>query len=398
MSATIRVLVVDDSVVFRRAISEALTGVDGIEVVGSAPNGRIALAKLDALQPDVVTLDVDMPEMDGLQTLDAIRRQRPGTAVIMCSSASDEDSRTTLSALERGAGDFVSKPTADNPVEARAALARELVPRIRALGRRTAPGDTGVRPAVRTPPRPMPPGSGAHAIAPPRPASAAPVAPASGPNPTVAPPRGPAGRVDLLAIGCSTGGPNALDELVPRLPLKLPVPVVIVQHMPPMFTRLLAERLAAKSGLPVREAAGGEPLHAGELWIAPGGSHLVVLRDGDGLRLHLNQDPPENSCRPAVDPLFRSCAAARGAAVLAVVLTGMGEDGMRGAQAVCAAGGRVLAQDKATSVVWGMPGAVARAGLAEKLLPIEGMADEIVVRLRTGRPLWLGAARARNAP
>ncbi len=186
----------------------------------------------------------------------------------------------------------------------------------------------------------------------------------------------------MVAIGASTGGPNALTELFGRLPAPFPVPIVIVQHMPPMFTRLLAERLSAQSGSRVEEGASGVTLQPGRVWVAPGDYHMIVVRDGTQVRMQIHQDPPENSCRPAVDVLFRSLARTFGAHALAVVLTGMGSDGLRGCECVREAGGRILVQDEASSVVWGMPGYVARAGLADRVLPISPLADEIVRRVR----------------
>ncbi len=192
-------------------------------------------------------------------------------------------------------------------------------------------------------------------------------------------------RVDVLAIGASTGGPNALAQLLPQLSMKLPVPIVIVQHMPPMFTRMLAERLTATCKIPFGEPRPGQPLLPGAGWIAPGDFHMEVTRADNQARLQLHQDMPENSCRPAVDVLFRSAAKTFGAGVLAVVLTGMGQDGLRGCEKVRSAGGQVLVQDEASSVVWGMPGAVAKNGLAHEILPLSGLAMAIVRRLQIGR-------------
>jgi two-component system chemotaxis response regulator CheB len=204
--------------------------------------------------------------------------------------------------------------------------------------------------------------------------------------------RAPAARrVGVLAIGVSTGGPNALAALVPELPAAFPVPIVVVQHMPPMFTKLLAERLASRAQIPVREAQGGETLAPGEMWIAPGDHHMVVVRSGGTVRLALNQDPPENWCRPAVDVLFRSVAEAYRAQALALVLTGMGQDGLLGCQWIKESQGQVLAQDEATSVVWGMPGFVARAGPADRVLPLDRIAGEVVRAVESGREARPGA-------
>lgn len=344
----IRVLVVDDSVVVRRLVSDALDGLAGIEVAGTAANGRIALAKLDQLSPDAVTLDIEMPELDGLATLRELRRSHPALPVVMFSTMTERGAAATLDALSLGANDYVTKPSGTGGVqESLERIRLELAPKLRALC------------AARRPP-------------------VAPAAPPVSPHRR----RAPSGRVELVVVGVSTGGPNALAELLPALPAALPVPVAIVQHMPPTFTRLLAERLDARSALTVREASDGVVPRPGTAWVAPGDAHLVV----DGRSLRLDDGPPESSCRPAADPLFRSAASTHGPGVLAVVLTGMGSDGVRGAEAVAAAGGRVLVQDRATSVVWGMPGAVAEAGLADAVLPLPELAAEITRRVCAGRP------------
>lgn len=339
--STIRVLVVDDAVVVRRLLADVLGQEADIQVV-TAPNGRVALAKLPLVNPDVVTLDVDMPEMDGLATLAALRRLHSDLPVIMFSALTERGAAATLDALSLGASDYVTKPSmAGGPAAAAQQVRTQLVPKIR------------------------------HWAAPRQAAAPA----------RIAAPRGPAAAetpADVVAIGVSTGGPNALATMLPMLPDGLGVPILIVQHMPPVFTRLLAERLAGRCRMPVAEAVAGAVVRPGQVWIAPGDHHMTVLREGATIRLCADQGPPENSCRPAADSLFRSAAAAYGAATLAVVLTGMGQDGLRGAQAVREAGGRVLVQDAATSVVWGMPGAVAHAGLANAILPLERLADEIV--------------------
>ncbi|HXE57027.1 MAG TPA: CheB methylesterase domain-containing protein, partial [Gemmatimonadales bacterium] len=222
----------------------------------------------------------------------------------------------------------------------------------------------------------------------PRPAPPCPATPAPArPGPQDA-------RVEVVCVGVSTGGPNALAALLPALPADFPVPVLIVQHMPPLFTKLLADRLSTQSRIPVREASGGEPLTPGTAWLAPGDRHLVVVPDTDGPRLRLTLDPPENSCRPAVDVLFRSVAAVFGGRALGVILTGMGQDGLRGSEEIRRAGGRILAQDQATSVVWGMPGFVASAGLADRVLPLDQIAPEIVRRVGELRPLAGHGVRA----
>lgn len=343
-----RVLVVDDSVVIRRVVTEELSADPGIEVVGSAANGQIALAKLTQVNPDLVILDVEMPVLDGLATLAAIRKSHPRLPVIMFSSLTERGASATLDALALGATDYFAKPAGAGGIEeSRRVIREELAPAIRALC--TAKPATTFAPSKR---------------------------------PDVALPR--SGRIEVVAIGVSTGGPNALADIFGALPGDLPVPILIVQHMPPMFTRLLAERLTANSRVPVEEATSGAVVRPGRALIAPGNFHFTVARDGAQVRAILNQDPPENSCRPAVDPLFRSAAKAYGAGALGVVLTGMGQDGLRGCEAIRAAGGPVVVQDEATSVVWGMPGFVARAGLADRVVPLSLVANEIVRRVRAG--------------
>jgi two-component system chemotaxis response regulator CheB len=355
----IRVLIIDDSVVIRRLLTDCLASDPEIEVIATASRGSIGLAKIPQLSPDLVTLDVEMPEMSGLEVLAEIRKTHPRLPVIMFSTLTERGATVTIDALSLGASDYVTKPA--NVGSVGAALERvrsDLIPKIkalcgRALGRRSEPAVA--LPLVKR-----------------------------------APPRVATGRVEALAIGVSTGGPNALAKLIPSLPRDLGVPILIVQHMPPVFTRILAERLSGLGPFPVREGTPGATVRAGDAWIAPGGHHMVVRRAGNGVAVELSDAPPENSCRPAVDVLFRSAAEAYGGSVLAVVLTGMGQDGWRGSEVIRDGGGQILAQDEETSVVWGMPGFVARAGLAEAVLPLEEMAGEITRRVRG---VAFGAAR-----
>ena len=361
----IRILVVDDSVVVRRLVSDVLAADPSLEVVGTAANGRIALARIPQLNPDVITLDIEMPEMDGLEALAAIRKSWARLPVIMFSTVTERGAAATLDALSLGANDYVTKPSNVGGVTAATARIREeLIPKIKvhcgAVG--------SASPVPSRIPAPA-------AVARNRPALAAPR-------------RGC--RVEIVAIGVSTGGPNALAKLVPHLPANLPVPVVIVQHMPPIFTKFLADRLAAKSQITVEEGSPGQAVEPSHVWVAPGNFHMVLKREGTAVRIGTHQGPPENSCRPAVDVLFRSVATTYGAGALGVVMTGMGQDGLRGCEWICEQGGRVIVQDEATSVVWGMPGFVAQAGLADKVLPLDQMAEEIVRRVgefRTPAPV-----------
>jgi len=353
----ISVLVVDDSVVVRRLVTDVLAGEADIDVVGTAPNGRIALAKIPQLNPDLVTLDIEMPEMDGLQTLRELRKAYPDLPVIMFSTLTERGATASLDALELGAQDYVTKPANVGSVQASMQAVREqLAPKIRSLCVRRPP-------AVAAPAPPPPP----------RPAAVVPRPGGATPHRDVAP--------DVVVIGVSTGGPDALSVVLSALPATLRVPVVIVQHMPKTFTRLLAERLDKKSPLTVSEAVHGEPVVPGRILLAPGDFHLRLRRTHAGVETVLDQGTPENFCRPAVDVLFRSAVTAYGARCLGVVLTGMGSDGARGAQTIVDAGGEVIAQDEATSVVWGMPGAVAAAGLAAELFPLPAVAGAITKRV-----------------
>lgn len=342
-----RVLIVDDAVVIRRALTDELNADPAIEVVGGAANGRIALNKLTQINPDLIILDIEMPEMDGLATLREIRKIYPKLPVIMFSALTERGATATLEALALGATDYFAKPVGGLNV-CLEIIRKELVPAIKALCSRP-------------------------------PVLQGPILQQLSSN------QSQAGPINAVAIGTSTGGPNALAELVSGLPADLPVPLLIVQHMPPMFTRLLAERLTSQSAIKVSEAKSGEVLQAGNAWIAPGDFHMTVARIGNQVKILLNQDPHVNSCRPAADVLFRSVAQSFGANLLAVVLTGMGQDGLRGCEAIRAAGGQIIVQDEPTSVVWGMPGFVARAGLADRILPLGAIGAEIVRRVRVGR-------------
>ncbi|MBL9201898.1 MAG: chemotaxis response regulator protein-glutamate methylesterase [Opitutaceae bacterium] len=355
----IRVLIVDDSVVVRRLVSDCLAGDPEIEVVGTAADGQIALAKIPQVNPDLVTLDIEMPVLDGLQTVSAIRKTYAKLPVIMFSTLTERGGAATLDALARGANDYVTKPANVGSVAQSIERVREdLIPKIKSLCRRAAPVVLAC-PIIR-PPKPPVAGSGSPL------GSAASFV---------------SSRVDVLAIGVSTGGPNALAAMMPGLAKRFPVPIVIVQHMPPLFTRMLAERIEAVTGMPTREGVAGAILKPGEIWVAPGGHHMDLEKTPEGVRLRVHDAPPENSCRPAVDVLFRAVAKIYGPRALSVILTGMGQDGLVGCQHIREAGGQVLVQDEATSVVWGMPGAVATAGLAQKILPLGEIAAEINLRV-----------------
>jgi|SRR5271165_2704717 len=344
----IRVLIVDDAVVMRRLISTVLESDPELEVAGIAPNGKIALARIPQVNPDVITLDVEMPEMNGLETILEIRKIYPRLPVIMFSTMTRRGAVETVEALARGATDYVTKPANVGSVsEGMERLRIELIPKIKAYARPLAcPAPAQLAHTLGA--RSAAPG-GRHG------------------NGTV-----PSGNFhcSVIAIGASTGGPNALHQVIPSLPASLAVPVLIVQHMPPVFTELLAQRLDQASQIRVHEARDGVQIERGHAYIAPGGKHLVVASENGCVRALLNEEPPENSCRPAVDVLFRSVAQVYGGGTLGVVLTGMGQDGLRGARWIHEAGGKLIAQDQNSSVVWGMPGALAEAGLADEIAPV----------------------------
>lgn len=313
-------------------------------------NGRVALVKFAALKPDIVLLDIEMPEMDGLETVRELRKIDTRVPIIMFSTLTERGASATLEALSLGATDYVTKPSNADMAATLAAISRELIPKIRALCRLP---EVQVRGAAAKPRAQTP-----SIHVPPRPRSLSPV--------------------QVVAIGVSTGGPDALARLLPLLPANFQVPIVIAQHMPPIFTSLLAARLSAKSMLPVRECVSGEPLAPGRVVIAPGDFHMVVSQEEGAVILKTHQSPKENFCRPSVDVLFHSVARVYGARALAVVLTGMGQDGLKGCETLRAAGARIYVQDEASSVVWGMPGFVARSGLADKIVPLDQMGAEIV--------------------
>lgn len=330
----IRTLVVTEGGKGRRFVAGTLGSDPAFEVIGTAATGAIALSKLARSRPDVVVFDPVMSVSDPAETIRAIRQGHPRLPIILFNSFVAPGHGVMQTLLSHGANAAIVTAEEADSVAVSRVIRESLIPKMKELG--TLPEET-------------------------------------------------AARVDILAIGISTGGPNALPILLAALPGNLPVPVVIVQHMPTVFTKLLAERLNSKCPLEIAEARHGERLHPGCVWLAPGGHHLVVVPQGAGGRLEINQDPPENSCRPSVDPLFRSVAQVYGASTLAVIMTGMGRDGLAGCKAIRAQGGQILAQDEASSVVWGMPGSVVRAGLADGVLPLEALGSEIVRRVQKGR-------------
>ena len=360
--APIRVMVVDDSIVVRKIVTDVLSADPAIEVVGTAVNGKVALAKIDQLRPDLITMDIEMPEMNGIEAVTAIRRTGRRTPIIMFSTLTERGATATLDALAAGADDYVTKPANVGSVQqSKESVREQLIPRIKVL--------TG---------RPLTPAAPVRATA-----VVPPLAPA---------PRGVRKAPAVLVIGSSTGGPDALSKVIPRLPRDYPLPVLVVQHMPPVFTKQFAARLDRLSALTVVEATAGVPVAPGTVHIAPGDFHLTVSPGAGVRRTVLDQAAPENFCRPAVDVLFRSAAAAYDGAVLAVVLTGMGSDGKLGTGRIREVGGTVVAQNQASAVVWGKPGAVTQAGHADEVVPLERVTDTIL-RLTSTRPSTLVGAR-----
>src|SRR5216684_4411215 len=352
-----RILLVDDSSVVRRVLSDLISGDPQLEVAGTAPEGRTALKRIAERRPDLVVMDVEMPVMDGLTAVAEIRRTDRHLPIIMFSTLTHRGATATLDALTLGADDYVPKERNSLGLAASMEdLRGDLLPKIHALCLR------GLRRQGRIHAEPLPP---VRRL--PRPAES---------------------QIEIVTVGVSTGGPDALSKLLPGIPQNLPVPVVMVQHMPEVFTRLLAERLSTKSPLPVKEVVGGETLTLGTIWLAPGGKHLRLIAGLSGVRLMLDSSEPRNFCRPSVDVMIESAVEIYGKGTLAVILTGMGSDGLHGCELVRKSGGQVIAQDEKSCIVWGMPGVVVRAGLADAIQPLSSIASEIVQRVmrRRSRP------------
>ena len=351
MSRT-KVLIVDDDVTSRTLLRRVLEQ-DDIEIVAVASNGPRALECVESLQPDVVILDIDMPGVNSLDVLEEVGQRWPDVAVIVSSGHTAEGAGRTLEALSLGAVDYVTKPQGDDgDVLSMDRLGAEILPRVRNVGRGSR-HEPKLKSAIPTP------------------------------SPTRTSHVHPCTReAEVVVIGISTGGPNALVEFIPRLDAKLPVPVLIVQHMPPAFTKTLAKRLDSLSSIDVSEAMDGEGLHAGHVYIAPGGSHMEVAPGEERPTIRLHGGPPVNSCRPAADPLFESAVSVYGDRVLALVMTGMGFDGLEGCAKVKQSGGQVLTQTEDTCVVWGMPRAVVEAGLSDGEIPLHQFSAELSARVQ----------------
>jgi two-component system chemotaxis response regulator CheB len=412
MESPLRVLIVDDTVTYRKIVSDVLAGCPGVEVVGTAANGRIALQRLDQQSADLLVLDLEMPEMNGQAVLEELRRRKSPAGAIMLSAFTAQGAKATLAALETGAFDFVLKPSGANTEANVEHLRRELWSKLGAYARhrsvrqilyggnekppspdqpsgaarRGAGGEGGLQPQTAPAPRLRPVSDraapategllpngetfgrmfrrGRETLA--EPAALAPATPVPRP-----------GSPQVVALGISTGGPKALAEMVPQLPAHLPVPLLIVQHMPPVFTSSLADDLNNRTPLAVREGLDGQPIRGGEVWIAPGGRQMKVQRENGQVVLRITDDPPENSCRPSVDYLFRSVADVYGGRAVGVIMTGMGNDGALGCRRLKHCGAAIIAQDAATCVVFGMPREPIEKGIVDVVAPLDRIAAEI---------------------
>jgi len=362
-----RVMVVDDSAVIRGLLTRMLEADPDIRVVASVGDGQMAVNAVRRTPVDVIVLDVEMPVMDGLTAIPKLLAAAPAARIVMASTLTRRNADISLRALQAGASDYIPKPSSTRDMTSRESFSRELLTKVKALAREACKS-TGRPPPEETRRSDMSSASPDRPAAPP-PARATTVS--RTPTKPILRPAAAGNRPpSLIAIGSSTGGPQALFQVLGALTDRTIPPILITQHMPATFTTILAEHIQRQTGIPCREGATGDRPGAGQVLIAPGGYHMVVERHPSGPQIRLTTDPPENFCRPSVDPMLRSIAACYGRDVLTVILTGMGQDGLQGCRAVVAAGGMVIAQDEATSVVWGMPGAVTGAGLCTAVLPL----------------------------
>lgn len=368
----LRVLVVDDTIVYRKAVSDIIAEIPGVELAGVAHNGKIAISKLKTLKPDILTLDIEMPQMNGIEVLEVLKKEYPGIGAIMLSTLTSEGSLMTMKALELGAFDFILKPQSSNPIQGKKEIRQALEPMLKAF-RQSKSGLSGRA------------GSSLSRTAQNRASLQKPVArtkTARAPLRPLGPKRTSARREksEIVTIGISTGGPNALSQMLPKLPGNLGVPVLIVQHMPPVFTKSLATSLNKKCALNVKEAENGEIIVADTVYIAPGGKQmkLVAGTDGQNRRIKITDDPPENSCKPSVDYLFRSVGDYYVGRTTAVIMTGMGSDGTKGLHVLKNKAAYTIGQDEKSCVVYGMPKTPAELGYLDLIVPLSKIADEIV--------------------
>ena len=376
-----QVIVTDDSAVIRGLITRILESDPEIKVVSSAADGQMAINTLKRLAGvgtfvDAMVLDIEMPGMDGLTAIPKLLEVDPQLKIVMASTLTLQNASASLKALALGASDYVPKPTTTTAINGTDAFKREIVAKVKTLGAIARDGRGRGRPSAREGDAdPASVGRGRPA------ARSAPVAARQAPASAISLRRGVELPAAAIVIGSSTGGPQALSALLEKLPAGLRLPILITQHMPPTFTTILAQHVAKASGVPAAEAVDGEPVQGGRIYVAPGDFHMIPVSENGVVRLRLTKDAPENFCRPSVDPMFRAAARIWGGRVIAVVLTGMGQDGLAGGQVLVEAGATLVAQDEATSVVWGIPGAVAMAGICSEVLPLSELSRWLRRRL-----------------
>ncbi len=349
----LKALVVDDTILYRKIVSDVIAGLPGIEVAGTANNGKVALSKIKSLKPDVVTLDIEMPVMSGIEVLENIQDMKNPPRIIMLSTLTFKGGEMTIRALELGAFDFIPKPLSGTMAENKKSVLDALEPIVKTLGRQSLKQSPSLKkPAV------------SRVV----------------PRKTKAPSGGLLTKPEVIAIGISTGGPNALAKMMPALPRDLSVPVVIVQHMPPLFTQSLAKSLDSKCAITVKEASDGDEMKPGMAFIAPGGKQMKVMRGGPGKNgvIKITDDPPENSCKPSADFLFRSVASQFASKAAGVIMTGMGNDGSKGLQIMKNKGAVIIAQDEPSCTVYGMPKEPIETGVADIVTPLSLIASEII--------------------
>ena len=376
ISRRIRVMIVDDAVVVRGLFARWVEAETDLQVVATLRTGREAVEQIERADPDVVLLDIDMPDMDGLAALPLLLAKKRDLVVVMASTLTRRNAEISLKALALGATDYITKPETNREVAASSSFRRELIEKVRGLGSRAkrnraaSPAPAYARPAPAVAPSAKPAWPAIH--------KAPPLVPDIAPPHTLRafPPLPPR----VLMIGASTGGPQAITAIIGKLGAVIDrAPVLITQHMPPTFTTIMAEHVARVSGRPAHEARDGEEINAGTIYIAPGGKHMRIVRRADGIAtIAIDDGPLVNFCKPAVDPMFSSAAEVWGKWVSGLVLTGMGSDGLKGARTIVEAGGSVMAQDEASSVVWGMPGQVTQAGLCSAVLPLSQIAPKLI--------------------
>ncbi len=364
MGHQLKALIVDDSAVYRKILSEILAEQSEIDVVGTASNGEMAIAKAKKLNPDLITMDLEMPIMDGLEALPLLKKNHPDTAIIMVSAHTTSGAKTTMKALQAGALDFIAKPDRSSMEASRLEIQQQLRNVLRGV---ISKFQVQFALKGRT--------------------STARIEPEPEPEPVVPPPNSISQRMakitgmtrpEIIAIGISTGGPQALTKVIPRLPGNLKLPVVIVQHMPPVFTKALADSLSKNCALDVLEAEDGQTLQAGKVYIAPGGKQMKIIRTEGIAQIVINDDPPENHCKPSVDYLFRSLTFTHKGNVLSIIMTGMGKDGVVGMRLLKRLGAKTIAQDQQSCTVFGMPSEAIKSGAVDKIVPLEDMAKEIL--------------------